>query len=160
MFMFAAPETVHLNPEPPPPQPTAEYASLGAVRDSIGALLRRVVDPADTAMHVSLAPVMFTYWYVADSTAGWAFHVVVTDTSDCPNASIEKGLVAAGWVPSYGYVADGADGGEIGYVSREYFCLIDARWDGGDDTDSTYIPAPGCEVTVTCVPRREGDEPR
>jgi hypothetical protein len=45
-------------------------------------------------------------------------------------------------------------------VSQNFFCLVEGQWDGGDDTDESYEPEPGCQVTVTCVPRRLDDAPR
>jgi hypothetical protein len=73
---------------------------------------------------------------------------------------IEKSLTDAGWVESFGYSADGTDGSSMGYLSRDYFCLVEGTWEGGDDTDESVEPPPGCKVTVTCVPRREDDTPR
>ncbi len=143
-----------------PPQPTARYASLEAARDSIGAIVARCVSRADTAIHVSREPVTFDYLYVKASARGWAFHITVNDTSDCPNETVGDALTDAGWVESFGYSADGADGSNMGYVCRNFFCLVEGQWDGGDATDESYVPEPGCRVTVTCVPRREDDAPR
>jgi hypothetical protein len=160
-FAPAASETIRLSPslaeEQENPQPTVDYASLDAARDSIGVMLRRCVNPADSAVRVSMGPARFKYWYAADSVDGWAFHIVVTDTSECPNERVQNALTVAGWVPFYGYSADGPDGGILGLVSKRFLCVVEGQWDGGDDSDSTYVPAPGCEVTVTCVPRREDD---
>jgi hypothetical protein len=143
-----------------PPEPTAAYPSLEAARDSIGAIVDRCVSPADTAIHVSRDPVSFEYLYAKATAKGWAFHVLVNDTTACPDVDIERSLTDAGWVESFGYSADGSDGSSMGYLSRGYFCLVEGTWDGGDDTDDTYEPLPGCKVTVTCVPRREDDTPR
>jgi len=143
-----------------PPEPTLHYASLETARDSIGAIVSRCVGGADTAIHVSRAPVSFEYLYAKGSAKGWAFRVTVNDTTPCPDVEIEQSLADAGWVESFGYSADGTDGSTMGYLSREYFCLVEGTWDGGDDTDDTYVPVPGCKVTVTCVPRREDDIPR
>ena len=105
------------------------------------------------------SPARFAYWYLADSVDGWAFHIAVIDTSECPDVRVERALEAAGWAPAQGYAADGDDGGAMGFVSKRYLCVVEGRWDGGDPTDSTYVPRPGCEVTVTCVPRRQDDVP-
>jgi hypothetical protein len=32
-------------------------------------------------------------------------------------------------------------------------CRVEGRWDGGDESDSTYIPSPGEHIELTCVPR-------
>lgn len=160
LILLAALGTSPAHAETWPPEPTVHYASLEAARDSIGAIVDRCVSRADTAIHVSRDPVSFEYLYAKATAKGWAFHVVVNDTTSCPDVDIEQRLTDAGWVESFGYSADGTDGSSMGYLSLEYFCLVEGTWDGGDDTDDTYEPLPGCKVTVTCVPRREDDTPR
>ena len=146
----------------PPKQPESKvkYASLEAARDSIGAIVSRCYSHADTAVHVSREAVTFEYLYAKGTAKGWATHITVTDTTACPFPVVEKGLLDAGWVEMFGYMADGADGGNMGYLSKNFFCLVEATWDGGDDSDPSYVPAPGCKVTVTCVPRRMDDVPK
>jgi hypothetical protein len=138
--------------------PTVAYASLAAARDSIGAIVSKSYSHADTAIHVSREAATFEYIYAKTKASGWAFHVVVTDTS-CPFTAIQKALTAAGWVEHYGYTADGADGSNVGFVCLNFFCLVEGTWQGEDDTDPTFVPEPGCQVVVTCVPRREDDFP-
>ena len=146
------------------PEPTASYPSLDTARDSLGVLIARVVrgipGARDTTYHVTRRPVRFRYWYAGDSTSGWEYKIVVNDSSECPMTKLEYALYAAGWAPDYGYAADGPDGGVLGFVSKESLCVLEGHWDGGDDSDSTYVPDPGCEVKVTCVPRRKDDVPR
>ena len=158
-FTMTPRETLRTPPseEPPPAEPTARYASLNAVRDTVEAILMRALPLGNPAVHWSREPVQFRYHYANATTVGWAVHVTVTDTTDCPNTALEHGLEAAGWAPHWGYGADGADGSDMGYVTREYLCVIEASWVGGDESDTTYVPPPGCEVTVTCVPRRMDD---
>lgn len=158
-FVFAAPDTIRLTPEQPPSVPTVDYPSLEAARDTVEAIVLRGIAPGDTAVHVSRQTARFQYQYAPDTTTALAIHVVVTDTSSCPVEYVENALAAAGWAPAYGYSADGPDGTRMSYVTARFLCVIDGAWDGGDDSDSTYVPAPGCEVTVTCVPRRKDDEP-
>jgi hypothetical protein len=141
------------------PAPTAQYVSLLAARDSIGAIVSRSISKGDTAIHVSRRAVTLEYRYVMASAAGWAFHIVVTDTSVCPDMAVKDALAAAGWVEDFQYGADGTDGSTAAFLCRNFFCLIEGHWDGGDDTDDSYVPAPGCEVILTCVPRREDDVP-
>jgi len=143
-----------------PPAPTPEYSSLKAVRDSVLALVLRTVTPGDTAIHVTSGPTRFKYLYLPDSTSGYAVRVAVTDTSRCPVVEIESALTAARWLPHNGYSADGPDGTVMGYVTKNYLCVLEGAWDGGDDSDSTYVPAPGCTITVTCVARRADDSPK
>jgi hypothetical protein len=157
-FAPARAETLQtVSPEPAPAEPTADYPSLEATRDSMEALVRRLVAPGDTAIHVRRERVTFEYAYARAKARGWASHVVVNDTSACPNSALEDALTAAGWIPDYDYQADGTDGGDLGFLSRHALCVIEARWDGGDDSDTTYVPVPGCTVTLTCVPRRRDD---
>lgn len=151
-------DTIRLAPEPPPPQPTASYASLGTACDSVESILRRAVTGVTRVTLAPRAPVRFQYWYARAEAAGQSFHIEAADS--CPNEAIEEGLRAAGWVENYGYGADGPDGSTLGFVSRDFLCLIEATWDGGDDSDTTYVPLPGCQVRITCVPRRSDDIPR
>lgn len=138
--------------------PTAAYASLTAARDSIGAIVSRSYDHADTAFHVSQEAVTFEYIYAKAETRALAFYLVVTDTA-CPFMDIQRRLTAAGWVEHYGYTADGADGSNAGFLCLNFFCLVEGTWQGEDGSDSTFVPEPGCQVVVTCVPRREDDFP-
>ncbi len=66
------------------PEPTADYASLLAARDSVGTMIDRVVrvigGPAHESIRVSRAPARFKYWYAGDSANGWAYRIVVSDT--------------------------------------------------------------------------------
>jgi len=156
----ASSETIRTYTEPPPPIPTATYSSLEEVRDSIEAILRHALAPGDTAIHRSRERTSFTYHYAPATVRGWLVHIIVTDTTTCPNELLGDSLVKAGWVPDYLYSADGPDGSDMGYLTAKYLCVIEAQWEGGDDSDTTYVPAPGCEVRITCVPRREDDVPK
>ena len=157
-FAPAGVETVQaVSPEPAAAEPTADYPSLEVTRDSLEALVRRTVAPGDTAIHIRRERVMFEYAYARAKARGWAIHVDVNDTSACPNSALQDALTAAGWIEDYAYMADGTDGSNSGFLSRRALCVINAHWDGGDDSDSTVVPAPGCTVIVTCVPRRKDD---
>lgn len=163
MFVLAAPETIRLSPDLAPEQhlePTVDYPSFDIARDSIEAITRRAVNPNQRTIRLSGGPARFKYWYAADSVDGWAFHVTVADTSECPDTPVESALQAAGWAHADGYSADGTDGTVMGFVTKRFLCVVEGRWDGGDDSDSTYVPAPGCDLTVTCVPRSRDDVPK
>ncbi len=145
---------------PPQPEPRAHYASLEAARDSIGAMVSRWCrSHPDTAIHVSREPVTFDYLYAKAKGKGWAYHVTVNDTTTCPHDAFGKMLTDAGWVEEFGYSADGPDGTALGYASKNFFCVVEGAWQGEDDADETYVPPPGCTVTITCVPRRKDDAP-
>jgi hypothetical protein len=148
-------DTIRLEPEEPPREPTARYASLDAACDSVEYILRRSIAGVTGVTLARRAPVKFPYWFARAEADGQRFQIEASDS--CPNEAIEAGLRAAGWVESYGYAADGPDGSTLGFVSRDFLCLIEATWDGGDDSDTTYVPQPGCQVRITCVPRRRDD---
>ena len=84
-FTTAVPETILLSPSlaSENPQPTVDYSTLEIARDSIEAIVHRATSPGPE-IRVSRSLVHFKYWYVADSADGWAVHVVVADTSECP----------------------------------------------------------------------------
>ncbi|HYR51559.1 MAG TPA: hypothetical protein VET83_02970 [Candidatus Dormibacteraeota bacterium] len=135
------------------------YASLEAARDSVGKIVWRCLNHADSTVRFSREAVTFDYRYAKTQAHGWAFEVFANELASGLMGCVQEALTAAGWVEHYGYMADGADGSNEGYLSRNFFCLIEGDWDGGDDADSTYVPQPGCHVVVTCVPRREDDFP-
>ena len=138
-------------------KPRVEYVSLEAARDSVLALLRRAVNPADTAIHIEQKQGSFKYWHAGVTIPALTIEATVRDTSGCPGMALENALQAAGWVQVEGYDASGPDGGVLGLGTKKYLCLIRSRWDGGDDSDSTYVLVPGCTVIVTVVPRRNDD---
>ena len=146
------------------PEPTADYPSLEAARDSIGQMIDSVVRsigrPHGDRIGLSRERTRFKYWYAGDSTDAWTYRIVVPDSSECPMLRLERRLGEAGWTAHHAYIADGPDGGVMGFVSKRHFCVVEGRWDGGDDSDSTYVAKPGCRVTVTCVGRRMDDVPR
>jgi hypothetical protein len=158
-FVFSPRETTLSSPEPPRPAPTAHYASLEAARDAIEAMLRRNVSRADTAIRFSREAVTFDYRWAKGSTRGLAIRVVVNDTSACPHDKLMESLRAAGWVDDWNYSADGPDGEVMGLACRQFLCVVEGHWDGGDPTDTTYVPPPGCEAKATVVPRRLDDDP-
>jgi hypothetical protein len=141
----------------PAPDPTVDYASLEQARDAVERLMRRSVNPKNPEVSVHRDTVTFEYWYAHAVARGWIFRVDVRDTSVCPIEAIEDAMQNAGWAQANGYQADGPDGGDMGFVTRRFLCLIQGKWEGGDESDTTYVPAPGCKVTATIVPRRADD---
>lgn len=47
--------------------------------------------------------------------------------------------------------ADGPDGSYFRIYNSSSFCLIEGRWDGGDDSDSKYVPSPEFSITIKCA---------
>ncbi len=70
---------------------------------------------------------------------------------------VEAALGASGWQRDNWYAADGPDGTNIAWVCREALVHIDAQWDGGDPTDSTYVREPGQSLRIQVVPRPRPD---
>jgi hypothetical protein len=56
-----------------------------------------------------------------------------------------------GWESGLAYGADGPDGTMFAFAGAGELCVIEGRWDGGDDSEPTVVPAPGFVITVGCV---------
>jgi hypothetical protein len=77
----------------------------------------------------------------------------VSDTTDDPDggtSAVEKWLINAKWIQA-NYGTDGPDGTMFSYAKGPRLCVVRGRWDGGDDSDTTYVPKPGYQMTVSCV---------
>jgi hypothetical protein len=143
-------------PEPKPKTASA-YATLEAARDSVVAMVARTVTLPPR--QISAAPCRFGYWYLPDSAAGYVVRVPLKEGPECRADLLGEALTRAGWTPDYHYSADGTDGTMMGYRRNNYLCVVEGRWNGGDDMDTTWVVT-SCELIVTCVPSREGDQPK
>jgi hypothetical protein len=133
---------------------------------NVNSLVRSVVDaaPPSTKITEVMGPraVTFNYLYAKAHAAGCEF---VTRGSDRDSSSglfeaMEKAFDGAGWMSMDAtYAADGPDGSDLGYSRDGLLCVIEGRWDGGDDSDPKVIPGPEFDVFVTCAPRRGDDHP-
>ena len=47
--------------------------------------------------------------------------------------------------------ADGPDGSSFRANKGQVFCLVSAAWDGGDDSDPTYVPQKNLEMLIQCA---------
>jgi hypothetical protein len=56
----------------------------------------------------------------------------------------------AGWRADIRSEADGPDGTVFRIVKGNTFCLVEGKWDGGDDSDPKYVPSKKYEVIVQC----------
>jgi hypothetical protein len=54
--------------------------------------------------------------------------------------------------------ADGPDGTLQGFQQKAEIIIIRAEWDGGDDSDTTYIPSDSCNVIIYCARIRTRQE--
>jgi hypothetical protein len=60
-------------------------------------------------------------------------------------------LEAHGWVSDGECSADGPDGTVWGMRRQGVRCLVSGQWDGGDDSDSTYVPSRDYVVIIDCL---------
>ena len=56
----------------------------------------------------------------------------------------------AGWRADIQSEADGPDGTVFRIVKGNAFCVVEGKWDGGDDSDKKYVPSTKYEVIVQC----------
>lgn len=66
--------------------------------------------------------------------------------------SVPLALQRAGadWHRLVQYDADGPDGSLSGYQRAQVRCTVAQSWDGGDDSDSTYLPELWYRQELTC----------
>lgn len=74
----------------------------------------------------------------------------------CPGgrlpADLPRDMINAdGWCGDR--MADGPDGTSFTAIKADVFCLVEGRWDGGDDSDPKYVPSTRYEVVVKCANR-------
>ncbi len=155
----------------------AEHGSWATAGDSIptalrepcakvNALVRSVAAAASKSTKITeLAgprPITFAYHYAKAKAAGCEFVARGTDTVSSSGLleAMEKAFGGAGWTSMAAlYSADGPDGSDLGYSRDGLLCVLEGRWDGGDDSDTTLIPSPEFDVFVTCAPLRSDDQP-
>ena len=158
-------------PEPEvQPEPTVGYPSVLVACDSVGAIARRVL-----AVAVARADSTIDMDFGLGRRPGClltASGKSVPRPPPPPNASSEAqetvteygdvgdALKQAGWAYLPRYQADGPDGESQGFRSRESICLVRWSWDGGDDSDSTYVPSDDWGLEVACARWEPGDSAR
>jgi hypothetical protein len=137
-------------------EPCARVSSL--VRSVVGAV------PSSTTITEFSGPraITFRYQFAKAQSAGCELVVRGSDTESSSSLfeAIEKRFGEAGWMSMEAtYSADGPDGSDLGYSRDGLLCVIEGRWDGGDDSDPTVTPGPDFDVFVTCAPLRTDDQP-
>lgn len=65
-----------------------------------------------------------------------------------PLDQISDLLIKEGWTQNYEYSADGPDGTTFSLRKGDDWCIVRGRWDGGDDSDTTYVPLDNYQVIV------------
>jgi len=68
-----------------------------------------------------------------------------------PTDSILAWLSLRGWSDRTRISADGPDGTVVGVGHRGATCVLAGRWDGGDASDTTYVPSDTVEVHFSCT---------
>lgn len=135
--------------------PAATHPSLRGACDAVEALLRNILRVAVARTDGTA----FENEFVRERRTGCRLTAAGTfaGSGDDPAGALADAFRAAGWVDVYGYGADGPDGSVLGLRSREALCIIGFRWDGGDDSDPTYVPADWYEAEVSCALGVPGD---
>ena len=140
--------------------------TLHAPCAGVNSLIRPIVDaaPKSTKITEFSGPraITFAYMYAKAHSAGCQFVVRGTDKVSSTGLfeATDKAFDGAGWTSMAAlYSADGPDGSDVGYSREGLLCVLEGRWDGGDDSDPTIIPGPEFDVFVTCAPLRADDQP-
>lgn len=160
IMVFAGPPpgvTVTQAPPEPErePEPTAVYASLRLACDSVEALAKRrhfMVTRADgVAVDFGFGGPPRTG---CELKASGKFVRAAPDSTghveDEPS-TLADGFKEAGWAYTAQYQADGPDGEAEGWRSKETTCVVRWSWDGGDDSDSTYVPSDDWDLVIGCA---------
>jgi hypothetical protein len=155
----------------------SDYGSFAAAGDSVpeplrasctkvNNLVRSVVGAVPTTTRITELigprPITFNYLYARAHSAGCGFVVRGSDTVSSSGLydAMGKAFEGAGWTSmESSYAADGPDGSLVGYSRDGLLCVVEGRWDGGDDSDPTVIAGPEFDVFVTCEPLRADDRP-
>ncbi len=100
--------------------------------------------------------------YAAGTTVAACVVLTYQEHGNRPNAPVDTAAqrleyalalvrgAGEGWVPLYRFQADGPDGGSMAYQRGRVRCLVERGIDGGDDSDSTYVPADWFRENTTC----------
>jgi len=59
-------------------------------------------------------------------------------------------LSREGWKEDLRYSADGPDGTRYRMSKGSILCIVEGRWDGGDDEDPSYVSSDRYDVTINC----------
>lgn len=68
-------------------------------------------------------------------------------------------LTAEGWEPGIAS-GDSPDGTFFVLVKGDIILFVMGEWDGGDDSDSTYVPSEVYQIVVICTPLVDEDRRR
>lgn len=68
-----------------------------------------------------------------------------------PESRLAEVLQGRGLTYDHRYGADGPDGTSFALRADAVLCIVHCRWDGGDDSDPTYVPRDWYEVVADCT---------
>lgn len=68
-----------------------------------------------------------------------------------PDVALREKFAGSSWTEDYAYAADGPDGSAFAFRNGPVLCVFRAHWDGGDDSDPTYVPDDRYDVEVDCM---------
>lgn len=140
-------------------------AAVADVPDSLGE--PEYLDPLLREVRVACEKVA-AYWTRHPAAAVRGFDSIVTiprsrNTTDAclvtvrleDDADRDAGdprvpFASSGWARLWEFEADGPGGRSAVFQLVPVRCLVEERWDGGDDADSTYLPTPWFEQRVAC----------
>jgi hypothetical protein len=71
-----------------------------------------------------------------------------------PMGDLLNDLRRKGWANHDDISADGPDGSVVGLRRGAVLCQVEGRWDGGDDSDPSYVPDPDVRLVIDCAQRR------
>ncbi len=143
-------------------------ATAGAAPDSVCAAVAAWWGRGPGAT-VHRADTLVTPWLGEPAVAACAVtvheeHGLRRDAGGAPDslaAALGAGLTLArasgpGWVELVRYMADGPDGSSSRFQRGSVRCAVALGWDGGDDSDSTYVPEDWYEEETVCWSAPEG----
>jgi hypothetical protein len=70
---------------------------------------------------------------------------------DPPDVALREKFSELGWTEDLAYGADGPDGSAFAFRKGAVLCVFRAHWDGGDDSDPTYVPEDRYDIEVDCL---------
>jgi len=70
---------------------------------------------------------------------------------DPPDVALREKFAELGWTEDLAYAADGPDGSAFAFRKGVALCVFRAHWDGGDDSDPTYVPEDRYDIEVDCL---------
>ena len=76
-----------------------------------------------------------------------------------PEIRLAEALQERGLMYDHRYDADGPDGNSFAFRADEVLCIVQGKWDGGDDTDRTYVPADSYDVFAGCTSESASGKP-